>query len=171
MEGLRWRPYRFIWCLRQLPILGNCESPLKFQVRDIIIINELRDGIIMAARYHTGWRLLLIELLLIYPLIRGVWGIAPEHFLILAHSNSLSLDNLDILQPTQDLMLYNECRLDAKHGALLDCEWFTFQRINGSWCREINCDIRSILNFEGEGLDDAFSGVGGVRDRFAGAQT
>ena len=47
--------------LRQLPILGDCESPLKFQVRGIVIVNELRDGIVMAARYHTGWCLLLID--------------------------------------------------------------------------------------------------------------
>lgn len=93
-----------------------------------------------------------------------------KHFLILAHSNPLPFDNLDILQSAQDFMLYHECRLDAEHRALFDCEWLAFESINSSRCRKIHGNITSTLDFEGEGFDDTFPGVGGVGDRFARAQ-
>ena len=46
------------------------------------------------------------------------------HFLVLAHPNALSLDDLQIFQAAQDIMLHLEVGLHAKLSTLLDREGF-----------------------------------------------
>jgi hypothetical protein len=66
-------------------------------------------------------------------------------------------------------MLHDEGSLDAERRALLDRKGFFLERFEGAWSAEIDCDVRSILDFKGEGLYDAFPGIVWVADGLAGA--
>lgn len=66
--------------------------------------------------------------------------------------------------------MYGEDDLDAEGGALLDREGLILERIEGSRGGHVDDHILASLDFQGQGLDDALSGIVGVADGFAGVQ-
>lgn len=67
-------------------------------------------------------------------------------------------------------MLHLERRLHPKLGTLLDSERFIFELIDGTGRGEVNGDIGTAFDFQGEGFDDAFARVAGVGDGGAAAE-
>lgn len=106
-------------------------------------------------------------LLRVEGLVGGIWSIAANHLLILAHANAFALDNLDVLQATQDLVLHLELGRHVELGALLNLERLLLQRSFGALLGQVDGDRRSALGLHGEGEDDAVSRVVGVGDRGA----
>jgi len=58
-------------------------------------------------------------------------------------------------------MLDLKLGLHAEFGSLLDGEWFVFQSFDGSRRREVDGNVWTTFDFEGEGFDDAAAGVTG----------
>jgi len=77
--------------------------------------------------------------------------------------------NLHILHPAQNLVLHFEARLHAERRALLDREGVLVEPLERAGLAEVDDDVRAALDFEAEREDDAFAGVVGVREAFAGA--
>ena len=85
-----------------------------------------------------------------------------NHLLVLGNPDPLSLDYLNVLQPTKYLMLDHELRLHAETSPFLDTERLvleSFHRARGSLVED---DVGATLDFESEGLDDTFSLVVGI---------
>jgi hypothetical protein len=133
--------------IASLPIFGNVEGPLKLKVGNIIVVDELAHGLIVASRHHAIWSLLRSKFFLIRRLVAGVWWIASNHFLVLADSDTLSLQKLNILQPTEHFMLHDEDGFHLISTAFFDCERLVFERIDGAGSRDIDGDIGSSLDF------------------------
>lgn len=101
-----------------------------------------------------------------------MWGYGThKHLLVLADTEALALDSLYVLQSTQDVVVDLEGHLDAEVGALLDLEGLIFQLFNCAFGGDIDYDVGPAFNLEGEGLDDACSGVVGVANRVTGVET
>jgi hypothetical protein len=85
-----------------------------------------------------------------------------NHLLIFPDSQSLSLDNLEVLQPTKDIMLYLESSLHAKVSALFDGKWFGLQGPKRAIRTQVNCYIRATFDLQSERQDYAATGIGWV---------
>lgn len=46
---------------RCLPVLGNVETPLKLEMLLLIVVNEARDGVVVASSEHAARSLLLLD--------------------------------------------------------------------------------------------------------------
>lgn len=44
-----------------LPVLGDFERPLELEVRDVVIVHKLGDGVVMSSGDHTRRSLLLVD--------------------------------------------------------------------------------------------------------------
>lgn len=63
-------------------------------------------------------------------------------------------------------MVNLEDNLDAEPSALLDGKRLVLEGTQGTGLGEFNDDVGPSLHLQGEGFDDAFSGVVGVADGF-----
>ena len=90
-----------------------------------------------------------------------------QHLLILTNPDPLAFNRLQILQPTEHFMVDLKDGLDAKHGSFFDGEWLILQRIESPGLGQVNCDVRSTIDLERQGFDDAFSRILGIAHRFA----
>jgi hypothetical protein len=63
-----------------------------------------------------------------------------------------------------------ELHLDAEGRSLLDCKRLVLERLEGAGRGQLNHHVGAALDLQGEGLNDAFSGVLGVADRVAGVE-
>lgn len=63
-----------------------------------------------------------------------------------------------------------EGHLDAEVGSLLDLKGLVLQLVNCALSGDIDHNVGTTFDLEGEGLDDACSGVFGVANRFAGVE-
>ena len=79
-----------------LPIFGDVERPLKFQVGNIVIVNKFAHSLVVTSRHHAARGFLRCEFLLIGRFVAGVWWVATNHFLVLAYPNPFSLQKLDV---------------------------------------------------------------------------
>lgn len=68
-------------------------------------------------------------------------------------------------------MLDLEHGLDTELGTLLDREGLVLQRVEGTGSRKVDNNIRASFSLEGQGFDDAFSGIVRVCNCVAGVQT
>ena len=59
-------------------------------------------------------------------------------------------------------MLHDEVGLHAELGSFFDGEGLVFERFDGPWGGQIDGDVRTAFDFEGEGSDDAATLVFGV---------
>ena len=78
-----------------------------------------------------------------------------QHLLIFSDLDALSLNDLEVLETTQDFMLDLEVGLHAELGAFLDNEGLIFERFHAAWRSEVDDEVRAALNFEGKRGDDA----------------
>ena len=85
-----------------------------------------------------------------------------NHLLILGDLDPFPFGNLQILQTTQHVVLHDEIGLHAELGALLDSEGFRFQSFDGTRSGQIDGDVGTAFNFEGEGSNDAAALVFGI---------
>ena len=129
------------------PIFGDVEGPLEFQVCMMIIVNELGDSFVVASGEHARRSLLRSEFRHIYWLVGGVGWIASNHLLVLAHSNSLALESLNVFQTRQDFVLNNEGGLHLVSATFLDGEWLFFERLNSARGGKIYCDVWPAFDF------------------------
>lgn len=74
------------------------------------------------------------------PCSLSLKGNTYQHFLILAHANTLPLHNLDIMQTAQDLMLYLELRAHGELCALLDLKRLILHGVLGAGLGEVDGD-------------------------------
>ena len=103
--------------------------------------------------------------------VEGIyWEITHQHFAILANLNTLTLDNLDILQAAENLMLNLERDDHRELRTLLDLEWLVLKRSLAAGLREVDCDGVAARRLHGQGMDDAYAGVVRVRQVLAAAE-
>ena len=150
-----------------LPVFGDVERPLKLEMSFVIVINESRDCIVVTPGHHSRRSFLRSELLDVFWLVGGVRRITANHLLVLAKWDALSLELLDILEAREDLLLDDELGLHLILATFFDSERFLLERFEGPSSGEIDCDIGSAFNLEGERLDDAEAGVIGIRNGVA----
>lgn len=67
-------------------------------------------------------------------------------------------------------MLHQERGFHAKLGSLLDGERLVLEVIDGTGRGEVDGDVGTAFDFEGEGFDDTFARVAGVGDGSAAAE-
>lgn len=87
---------------------------------------------------------------------------AYNHLLVLADSDTLSLDDLNVVKTRQDFMLDLESGCHAELDTLLDLEWLVLECSLRTLGREINGDRRTTFGVHGQGDDDAVAGIVGV---------
>jgi hypothetical protein len=102
--------------------------------------------------------------------VGGVGSIAAEHFLVLANTDTLALDGLDILEATEHIVVDLENNLDVELGTLLDGEGLVLEAVHSTGGRQLDHDVGAALGDQGQRLDDAL-GVVGLADGFTGVQT
>ena len=85
-----------------------------------------------------------------------------NHLIILRNPNPFPLHHLQILQPTQHIMLHHELSFHAETRAFLDGEGLAFQLLDGAGRGQVDGDIRAAVDFQAERSDHAAALVGGV---------
>ena len=108
----------------------------------------------------------------IFPqMVEGIcWDATYQHFAILANLDTLTLDDLDILQTTENLVLNLERDDHRELRALFDLEWLVLKCSLTARLREVDRDGVAARRLHGQGMDDADAGVVGVRKVFAAAE-
>lgn len=109
--------------------------------------------------------------LLVEWLISGVRSIRTNHLLVLADSDTLSLDNLDVLKARENLMLDHELGDHGELSSLLDLEWLVLQGGFGSLGGEVNGHWWAAGSLQGEGENDALAWIIWVGDGWSGGKT
>jgi len=153
----------------QLPILGNVEAPLKFEMLRLVIVNKDRDNRVMAAPQHPGRGLLLLKLLGIGRLLVSVWRVASNHFGCFGNFKARSLDDLDVVQTAEDGVLDLECAAHDKLDALFDPKGLALERLLAAGNRKVDSNGIASERFHGQGDDDAESGILRVGEVLAAA--
>lgn len=64
-------------------------------------------------------------------------------------------------------MVHLENNLDSERSTLLDGERLILETLESAGGGEVDEDVGTAFDFQGEGLDDAFAGVVRVANRFA----
>jgi hypothetical protein len=90
-----------------------------------------------------------------------------QHFLVLGNSNTLSLDDLHIVETTEDLVLHLELGRHGELNPLLDLERVVLQGLLRAGGSEVNRDRRTAFRVHRQGQDDALARVVRVRDALA----
>ena len=85
-----------------------------------------------------------------------------QHLLVLRNTDALSSDDLDILETTEDLMLYLKLSAHGKLNSFLDLERVILEDFLGSGSGEVNGDRRAAWRIHCQGQDDARAWVVGV---------
>lgn len=118
--------------------------------------------------YNYDVKLTLLD---ISGLLVGVGSVAANHLRVLGDSDTLSLDNLNVVKTTENLMLDLELGAHGELSTLLDVEGLVLEGGLASRGREIDGDGRTTGGVHGQGENDADSGVVGVRDIGTAAET
>lgn len=85
-----------------------------------------------------------------------------KHLLVLGNTNALPLNNLHIVQSTQNLVLDAELRLHGELGSLLDAEGVVLEGLQSTGSGEVNADGIAARGVHGEREDDALARVAWV---------
>ena len=112
-----------------------------------------------------------LTLLDISGLLVSAGSVAANHLRILGDSDTLSLDNLNVVKTAENLMLDLELGAHGELGTLLDVEGLVLEGGLASRGRESDGDGRTTRGVHGQGENDAVSGVVGVRDIGTAAET
>ena len=112
-----------------------------------------------------------LTLLDVGGLLVSVGSVAANHLRVLGDSDTLSLDNLNVVKTAENLMLDLEFGAHGELGTLLDVEGLVLEGGLASRGREIDGDGRTTGGVHGQGENDADSGVVGVRDIGTAAET
>lgn len=94
-----------------------------------------------------------------------------QHLGVLGDLDALALDDLDVVQATENLMLDLELGAHGELGALLDLEGLVLEGALAAGAREVDGDGVAARRVHGEGEDDAHARVAGIRDCGAAAET
>jgi hypothetical protein len=94
-----------------------------------------------------------------------------NHLRVLGHSDTLSLDNLDVVKSAENLMLDLELGHHGKLGVLLDPEGLVLEGVLATGCREVDGHRIAAGGLHGQGEDDADAGVAGIGQVIAAAET
>jgi hypothetical protein len=116
-------------------------------MRNIVIVDELGDSFIMTSGEHARRSLFWSERLHVHWLVSGVRWIASNHLLVLANSDALALESLNVFQTRQDFMLDDERGLHLVSAAFLDGEWLVFETLDGTWGGKIYGNVWPAFNF------------------------
>jgi hypothetical protein len=98
--------------------------------------------------------------------------VAYNHLIRLAARNTdaLPLDDLDVVQTAENLVLDPELGAHGEGGALLDLEGVLLEVVGAARGREVDHNRGAARRLHGERLDDADTGIVGVRQVVAAAQ-
>jgi len=77
----------------------------------------------------------------------GIGREAANHLLVLANSDTLALDGLDVFETRENFVVDGEKDLHLVFGAFLDGERVLAEGIEGARLCEINSDVGPTLNF------------------------
>ncbi len=83
---------------RSLPVLGNVKRPVELEMGFVVIIGESNACLIVTTSQYAGWSLFFREPLHVFRGLFGAGREAANHLLVLADSNALALDGLDVLE-------------------------------------------------------------------------
>lgn len=133
-----------------LPVLGDVETPLKLEMLLLIVVHEARDGVVVTTSKHAARCLLLLELLDVGGLLISVGSIAANHLRVLGDSDTLSLDDLDVVKTAENLVLDLELGAHGELGTLLDVERLVLEGGLASGGREIDGDGRATRRVHGQ---------------------
>ena len=111
-----------------------------------------------------------LTLLLVDRLLSGVRGVAAQHLLILAHTDTLALHHLQVLQAAEDFIVHLEQDLDVEFGALLNGKWLLLQGVDSAGGGQVDSNVGAAINNERERLDDTV-GITGLANWLALVQT
>ena len=103
--------------------------------------------------------------------MNGVWRVRADHLLILADSDTLALDDLDVLETRKNLVLDLELGNHGEFGSLHNLEWLVLQGGLGALCGEIDDHWWAARGLQGEGENDALAWVIWVGDGWADSKT
>lgn len=93
-----------------------------------------------------------------------------QHLAVLADFDTLSLDELHVLQTAKNLMLNFEGDNHGELGALLDLERVVLKSGLAARLGDINGDRRAVRRLHGQRLDNADTLVIGIREILATTQ-
>lgn len=93
--------------------------------------------------------------------------ITHNHLLVLANSDTLALNDLDVVQTAKNLVLNLELGRHGEFHTFLDFEWLVLQRCLGAFLAKVDGHWRSSLTVHGQGEDDADSWIRWVGNIFA----
>lgn len=80
----------------------------------------------------------------------AVWKVGSHHDISLINLDALALDELEISQAGDDLVSDGELDAHAVFGSLLDGEWLLLEFVDGSGLAEIQDNVLTAWDFEGE---------------------
>ena len=115
-----------------------------------------------------AWQLTFLD---VCSLLVRVGRIATNHLRVLGDLDTLSLDNLDVVQTRENLMLHLELGAHGKLGTLLDLEGLVLQRVLAALLRKVDGDGVTAGGLHGQGLDDADTLIVRVRKILSSRQT
>lgn len=95
---------------------------------------------------------------------------AYNHLAVLGHLDTLTLDNLHIVQTAEDLVLHLEGGRHGELGALLDLVGLVLERVFGARSTKVDGDGWAAGRVHGERVDDAHTRVAGVAEVIAARQ-
>lgn len=151
------------------PILDDFELPSELKVLLLIVVDEAGDGFVLAPKEHSRGGFFFMELLNVGLLVLGVGSVASNHFRVLGNPNTLSLDDLNIVQATKNLVLDLELGAHGEFDSLLDLETL-LKFFSVFLVLELESNGRTAGRVHGESDDNADSGVRGIGDVLATAE-
>jgi hypothetical protein len=104
-------------------------------------------------------------------LLVGAGRVAANHLRVLGNSNTLSLDNLDVVETAKNLVLNLELCAHGEFGTLLDVEGLVLEGGLAARGRKVDGDRRASRRVHCQGENDTDSGVVGVGDVGTAAET
>ena len=100
----------------------------------VVIVDKGGDSVIMTSCHHARRSLFDVELLLVLGFVGSIGRKAADHFLIFSKTNTLPLQDLDVLEAGQDLVLHDKDGLHSILAAFLDGEWLVFEGFKRAGC-------------------------------------
>jgi len=137
----------------------------------IVIVGESDTSVVVTTSQHTRRSLFFGELLHVFSVVGGIGREAANHLLVLADSNALAFDGLDVLETRENLVIDSKDDLHLVRGAFLDREWMFAEGFNRTGMCQINGDVGSAVYFQSESFDAASARVLGVANRGAATKT
>lgn len=112
----------------------------------------------------------ILTFLRVVHLTSGVGSVTAQHLLILADPDTLTLDDLQVLETAQNFVVDLEGNLDVELGALLNLERLILEAVDRARGGQVDDNIFTAVDLQSQRLDDTLARVVGVGDGLAGVE-